>query len=69
MAESESHGHKLAAMLLALQKVAQSFKTRITDSWKDLSFMIRNFKEVPIDEINHYQILVLKNLVDDKYSD
>ena len=31
--------------------------------------MIKNLNEVPIDEINQYQILVLKNLVDDKYKD
>ena len=34
-----------------------------------MSLCVKNFKEVPIDEINHYQILVLKNLVDDKYAD
>lgn len=31
--------------------------------------MTKNFKEVPIEEINHYQVLVLKNLIDDKYSE
>ena len=46
----------------------QSFKSRIIDIWKDLSLMIKNFNEVPIDEVNHYQMLFLKNLVDDKYS-
>ena len=31
--------------------------------------MIKNFKEVPLEEINQYQMLVLKNLIDDKYSE
>lgn len=44
-------------------------KNYLTDSWKDLGLVIKHFKEVPIDEINHYQILVLKNMVDDKYAD
>ena len=56
-------------MIIELEKLAQSFKTRLADSWKDLGLVIKHFKEVPIDEINHYQILVLKNMVDDKYAD
>ena len=46
-----------------------SLKIKLGDAWKDLSLVIKNFREVPIDEVNHYQILVLKNLVDDKYGD
>ena len=69
LAESEKHGHKLAGMIIELEKLTQSFKNRLTDSWKDLGLVIKHFREVPIDEINHYQILVLKNMVDDKYAD
>ena len=32
-----------------------------------MHLFVRNFREVPIDEINHYQMLVLKNIVDDKF--
>ena len=46
-----------------------TLKMRLTDVWKDFSLVIKNFTEVPISEINHYQMLVLKNMVDDKYSD
>ena len=31
--------------------------------------MIKNLNEVPISDIDQYQILVLKNLIDDKYKD
>lgn len=34
-----------------------------------MSLVIKNFREVPIEEVNHYQMLVLKNMVDDKYAD
>ena len=44
-------------------------KTRLQDVWKDMSLVVKNYREVPLDEINHYQVLVLKNLVDDKYAD
>ncbi len=37
--------------------------------WKDLTLVINNFKEVPLEDINQYQILVLKNLIDDKYTE
>ena len=56
-------------MLVELQKLAINLKFRLSEVWKDLCLVIKNFKEVPIDEVNHYQILVLKNLVDDKYAD
>ena len=56
-------------MLVELQKLAINLKARLSEVWKDLCLVIKNFKEVPIDEVNHYQILVLKNLVDDKYAD
>ena len=46
-----------------------SFRTRLADVWKDLNLVVKNFSEVPLEEINHYQILVLKNMVDDKYGD
>lgn len=56
-------------MLVELQRLAINLKFRLSEVWKDLCLVIKNFKEVPIDEVNHYQILVLKNLVDDKYAD
>ena len=56
-------------MLIELQKLSQSLKGRLSEVWKEFCLVIKNFREVPIEEINHYQILVLKNLVDDKYSD
>ena len=56
-------------MLVELQKLSINLKARLSDVWKDLCLVIKNFKEVPIEEVNHYQILVLKNLVDDKYGD
>ena len=69
LTESERHGQKLAVMLVELGKLAINLKARLSEVWKDLCLVIKNFKEVPIDEVNHYQILVLKNLVDDKYAD
>ena len=69
LAESEKHGQKLQVMLIELQKLSLNLKARLSEVWKDLCLVIKNFREVPIDEVNHYQILVLKNLVDDKYSD
>ena len=56
-------------MLIELQKLSQSLKGRLSEVWKEFCLVIKNFREVPIEEVNHYQILVLKNLVDDKYSD
>ena len=56
-------------MLVELQKLSISIKTRLSEVWKDLSLVIKNFREVPIEEVNHYQVLVLKNMVDDKYVD
>ena len=56
-------------MLIELQKLSQSLKGRLSEVWKELCLVIKNFREVPIEEVNHYQMLVLKNLVDDKYSD
>ena len=56
-------------MLVQLQKLSNSLKAGLNEIWKDLCLVIKNFREVPIDEVNHYQILVLKNLVDEKYSD
>ena len=55
-------------MVLELQKASFALKNRLNDLWKDFGLVIKNFNEVPISEINHYQILVLKNMVDDKYS-
>ena len=56
-------------MLVELQKLSMSFKLRLSEVWKDMSLVIKNFREVPIEEVNHYQVLVLKNMVDDKYAD
>ena len=33
-----------------------------------MSLLVKNLREVPVDEVNHYQVLVLKNLVEDKYA-
>ena len=46
-----------------------ALKGRLSDVWKDFGLVIKNFNEVPIAEIDHYQMLVLKNMVDDRYSD
>ena len=46
-----------------------SFRTRLAELWKELTQIVKNFKEVPIDEINHSQILIIKNIVTDKYGD
>lgn len=45
-----------------------SFKTKLVDAWKDISLIVKNLREVPVDEVNHYQVLVLKNLIEDKYT-
>lgn len=68
VAESEKHSQKLSSMLIEIQTLSISFKNWLGAVWKDLSLMIRNLREVPIDEINHYQMLAMKNLVDDKYA-
>jgi len=48
--------------------VAKSLRTNLLSIWKDFKIVIKNLKEVPISEINHYQVLVLKNLATDKYA-
>lgn len=53
--------------MLELQRSGTSLKQHVVQVWKDMKLFITNFREVPIDEINHYQLLVLKYLVDDKY--
>ena len=68
LSQSEQYGEKLGQMVLELQKASTVLKSRLSELWKDLGLVIKNFNEVPIGEINHYQILVLKNMVDDKYS-
>ena len=45
-----------------------SFKTKLVDAWKDISLLVKNLRELPVDEVNHYQVLVLKNLIEDKYT-
>ena len=45
-----------------------SFRAKLVDAWKDMSLLVKNLREVPVDEVNHYQVLVLKNLVEDKYA-
>ena len=54
--------------MLQLAKVAKSLRTNLLSIWKDFKIVIKNLKEVPVSEINHYQVLVLKNLVTDKYA-
>jgi hypothetical protein len=56
-------------MILDLQNVSVSFRTRLADVWKDLTLVVKNFSEVSHEDIDQYQILVLKNMVDDKYGD
>ena len=56
-------------MILNLQKCSVAFRTRLSELWKDFSLVIKNLNEVPLSDINQYQILVLKNLSDDKYKD
>lgn len=49
--------------------MSTSLKLHLGEVWKDLTLVISNFKEVPLEEINQYQMLVLKNLIDDKYTE
>ena len=67
--ESEQHGNRLQALVLDLKKAAQQLRLRLVDIWEDLKKVASNFNEVPLDEINHYQVLVVKNLLVDKYGD
>jgi len=69
LTESDRHGQKLASIILQQARVGHSLKCKVVALWKDLKVVVNNFKEVPIGEINLYQVLVLKNLVDDKYAD
>ena len=45
-----------------------SFRAKLVDVWKDISLVVKNLREVPVDEVNHYQVLVLKNMIEDKYA-
>lgn len=56
-------------MIVELQKISLNFRIRLAEVWKDLTQVVKNFKEVPLDEINHYQILVVRNIITDKYGD
>ena len=68
LAESEQFSRKLAEIIVELQKVSVSFRAKLVDAWKDISLLVKNLREIPVDEVNHYQILVLKNLIEDKYA-
>ena len=69
VAESDRHCERLAALVLELQRNCFALKNHLMAVWKDMKLFIKNFREVPIDEINHYQVLVLKYLVDDKFDE
>ena len=56
-------------MVVELQKLANKFRMRSNESLKDMGLVVKNLKEVPLDEITQYQVLVLKNLVEDKYGE
>ena len=68
LAEREQFSRKLAEIIVELQKVSVSFRAKLVDAWKDISLLVKNLREIPVDEVNHYQILVLKNLIEDKYA-
>mmetsp|Transcript_6771 Transcript_6771/g.8067 ORF Transcript_6771/g.8067 Transcript_6771/m.8067 type:complete len:89 (-) Transcript_6771:291-557(-) len=54
LTESERHSEKLAAIVMALQQNGHNLKQHLTATWKDLKLFIKNFREVPLEEINHY---------------
>ena len=56
-------------MVVELQKLANKFRLRSNEALKDMGLVVKNLKEVPLDEITQYQVLVLKNLVEDKYGE
>lgn len=56
-------------MVVELQKLANKFRMRSNEALKDMGLVVKNLKEVPLDEITQYQVLVLKNLVEDKYGE
>ena len=69
LAESERYGQNIHRLLDQYVKLSNSAKTKLNELWKQFSVVIKNVAEVPIDEINHYQLLVVKNLVSERYSE
>ena len=49
-------------------KLSHALRTRLSDTWKNFSSVIKHMDEVALDEVNHYQLLVIKNLFADKYT-
>ena len=44
-------------------------KGRLVEQWEDMCSIVNSFNELPLDDINHYQLLVVKNLINDKYQE
>ena len=54
-------------MLDQYVKLSNTAKNKLNELWKQFSVVIKNMAEVPIDELNHYQLLVVKNLLVERY--
>ena len=67
LAESERFGHNIHRLLDQYVKLSHSAKNKLNELWKQFSVVIKNMAEVPIDELNHYQLLVVKNLLVERY--
>ena len=67
LAESERFGHNIHRLLDQYVKLSNSAKSKLNELWKQFSVVIKNMAEVPIDELNHYQLLVVKNLLVERY--
>ena len=67
LAESERFGQNIHRLLDQYVKLSHSAKNKLNELWKQFSVVIKNMAEVPIDELNHYQLLVVKNLLVERY--
>ena len=68
LAESERYGFSIQRLLDEYMKLSNSLRVKLNEIWKNFAIVVKNVDEVPIDEINQYQLLVIKNLIGDKYT-